>query len=472
MRPLHIISAIVALIIGLYTATWFYAANNVKKITSVVLEKSKKEGVEVEYTNITSSGFPFKLNTVVSDLKVIIDGKKIDSKSEDIIINYSTKGDLAIGSSIFSDKVIIDLPKVLSFNLKDSRKNAENIGNLSFDTQFEDKATIEIQIVGSNLFMMALTKNNKSFDIKNIKRISYYDNGSRTIISDTQNGDVEQVSKGSNANFIYNETNEKRLIKLDINGTSEIVKADNEKIKFGETEFNLSVDADVPADNDFLRKYSKISINNFDFITPKFGFKTKGEIIKEEKAFIPVGYLTMNVNNYKDLVVAFSDAFFESLKKNGKNYTTEQKQAIYNKVAGLLLSVSENPQDLESKNLVITISRNAKSADVKVGTLNAQHILQVFDNFNKDVSVIMKDSQNMASKETKTVTPPAISEVVKEKTKAKILTNSTKNKVAVKKENIAKDTKSAADKLNEAVKKETKTAIEEVIKSSPKAAVN
>lgn len=472
MRPLYIISAIVALIIGLYTATWFYAANNVKKITEVALEKSKKDGIEVEYASITSSGFPFKLNTVVSDLKVNIDGNKVDSKSEDITVNYSTTGDISIGSSIFSDKITIDLPKILAFSIKDHRKSKENIGNLSFNTQFEDKATIEVQISESNLFMMALTKSNQNFDMKNIKRISYFDNGSRTVISDTQSGDIEQVSKGSNADFIYNETDEKRLIKLDINGTSEVVKAENDKIKFGETNFTFSVDADVPSDNDFLRKYSKVAINNFDFVTPKFGFRTKGEIIKEEKAFIPVGYLTMNVNNYKGLVVALSDAFFESLKKDNKNYTTEQKQTIYNKIAGLLLSVSETPQDLEAKNLVITISRNGKSPDVKVGTLNAQQILQVFDIFNKEVAAIMNAPQKVASKETKKVTPPAISEVVKEKTKAKIPTDSVQENLTVKKEKIIKDTKSAADKLNAAVKKETNAAIKEVVNKASKEAVN
>ncbi len=114
--------------VAIYTGVWFLAANCTKKVFSILeANLSKKHDFKISYSNISLSGYPFKINLNFSSPK--IQTSFATTKDKDVQKNsyqYSSKNDLVLSSNLIGSNFSLIIPG----NNNDQIKIGDNSYNI------------------------------------------------------------------------------------------------------------------------------------------------------------------------------------------------------------------------------------------------------------------------------------------------------------------------------------------------------
>lgn len=240
----------------LYSITWFIGASYIKNNAEQWLSKAKNKGVEVSFSSLEVSGYPFSFQIDLSPLKVAVKKKRniaIDSQHTRLSWKLFSPNSLEIDfsgyNSIALDDQIIDLKSETSFvtvklsYFKDLSKIQATLENSHI---LSSKGAFDVKHAHLNFHQTSsvLSSQKKSYDLlADIKEIKIIDlHPSHQKVAEVLGNDISKIT-----------------FKADIIGKL-FLKGDMKK--------NLRIWRD---DKGFAK------IHQLDFVTEKLGFKGKGE---------------------------------------------------------------------------------------------------------------------------------------------------------------------------------------------------
>lgn len=407
MRKIIIIIVAILLFIPLaYSAFWYIQSSNIRSAVETRLEtiadNMSASGGNMTYSNISTSGFPFDMNVIVSDLNL-----EAGIPEDDTFFAFSSSGDFVIGSGIGDmNHARITLPNIMKADvtIDGASENIEvDTEAPMIDLYFNDIDILDI-IAGNT------TLTNQEL-LEHFQRISYTTQGS-TSTHTTREYVMTSSQQPSLFDLSIDRTSQKGQVLINVttkstNQVNAITEKETpnplNKALFtlyrdaGKTDIILDASASIPqtakADTQ-----GYIHIHDIDIACNIFGIKLEGKFEKTQDDFLPHGRMVLSLRNYSKMLDAIINIGLLSISQQEKmlsaefkqqlsgtdtppqnltEHYTEKAQILQRELPSFIQKFSDTPGNT-SPSITITLERQKLSDKITIGSLNLAQAQEEF----------------------------------------------------------------------------------------------